>query len=158
MAGTEAKRKVRYCEGDRFAVPLQAGGYAIGVIARHHGEGLLLTYFFGYRYAKLPESSEVPALSSSEAVWICSCNGINLSNGKWPIVGHATAWDRAKWPVPTFARIDEIDGSAVQVEYSDSLKLIREFPIPSDQAKHLPEHILRGYGSVETHLTQLVLS
>jgi hypothetical protein len=151
-----AKRKVQYHEGDWFAVPLKGGGYAVGVVARHDGQGLLLGYFFGPRWAKVPRGEQVTGQSASEAVWMCLCNDIQLANATWPLIGHATAWDRTQWPVPVFARVDEFDGSAVRVVYSDALKLAQETPAEVDKVRHLPEHIFRGYGSVEDNLSRLL--
>ena len=57
-----AKEKRRYEEGDWFAVPLQNGGYSLGLVARADGEGGVLGYFFGPRREQLPTKADTQGL------------------------------------------------------------------------------------------------
>ena len=62
--------KVRYAEGDVFAVPLEGDrGYGIGVVARATKKGPTLGYFFGPRRDEVPGLSDVGDLNAVDNVW-----------------------------------------------------------------------------------------
>lgn len=146
-----------YQEGDWFAVPLQEGGFAVGIIARTtpHKDGILLGYFFGPRCDQLPKLEEFSRLSTVDAVLVERFGDLGLINGTWPILGQISGWDRSAWPTPAFGRFEELTGRALKVIYDDTdpNKLICEKQIDAAELADLPKDGLSGAGAVETILT-----
>jgi hypothetical protein len=62
--------RVRYGEGDWFAVPLDEGGFCVGVVARANRSGVLLGYFFGPKRLDVPTLAELTALKAGDAVLV----------------------------------------------------------------------------------------
>jgi hypothetical protein len=152
-----ARRKLTYREGDWFAVPLQGGGYGLGLVARMNRRGAVLGYFFGPRRESVPTSADVLALSPSQAVLIAQFGDLSLLDGSWPILGRDEDWDRGKWPVPAFARIDEYAGKAWRVEYAeDDLSWIRDIATTPEQVRHLPNDAAYGDEAVAIELEMLL--
>jgi hypothetical protein len=117
--------KPDYHEGDWFAVPLDQGGYALGIIARTNPLGVLLGYFFGPRRAQLPTLDDVAALRADDAVWITrfadrGLRGRSRSGRLWPVLGRSADWDRSAWPMPVFGRLDAQTGFAYRIFYLDN--------------------------------------
>ncbi len=153
-----ARKKLPYIEGDWFAVPLRTGEYGLGRAVRIDGRGGVLGYFFGMAQEQVPSKEAVAILTPAEAVLIRHCGDLGIIEGKWPIIGHDIPWCREDWPVPAFARIDEYEGKAWKVEYSDTdgTSVIREISISLEEAHDLPEDGLSGYGALEIRLTKLL--
>lgn len=154
-----ARKKLPYKEGDWFAVPLRNGGYALGLAARVTRGGGILGYFFGPRRETVPTKEDIQGLTPEDAVLIRHFGDLGLLRGEWPMVAETKEWRREEWPQPAFGRIDIVDPSkAVRVEYDDSdvHKVLRETPISLEEARHLPEDGLSGYGAVEIRLTRLL--
>lgn len=146
--------KISYREGTWFAVPLRAGGYAVGVVARAAGDGRTFGYFFGPRRDELPTLGDVEGLAPKHAVWVGRFGDLGLLNGEWRILGESGNWDRSLWPLPPFIRIDDTRGTALKAVYSDDLELISEEPCDPGLRETLPKDALSGYGAVEKRLTR----
>ncbi|WP_406177227.1 immunity 26/phosphotriesterase HocA family protein [Streptomyces canus] len=144
-------RKLPYSPGDIFAVPLRDHGYALGVVARADGKGVVLGYFFSPR----SESPELPPQGSLEpngAIKICRFGDLGLIREKWPVVGRVESWNPAQWGVPDFCRNEE-----VRVVYDDdSLTISREERLDAGECRLLPQDGLEGAGFVEIKLTRLL--
>ena len=127
--------KVRYQEGDVFAVTLRGEGWCLGVVARKpKGGKVLLGYFFGPRLSELPTADRLPSLSADQARRIAKFGDLYLIDGKWPIVGHIPDWDRTKWPMPRFVLRDPLVARAVLITYAEdnpAQEVARE-PCPVD--------------------------
>ena len=150
--------KVNYREGDWFAVPLRASGYAVGVIARASSDGTLLGYFFGPWRPRIPDLNELRHLGSAQAICVNRFGDLGLLNGEWPILGRLAEWDRTKWPTPLFVRYSPItDKPRVLVEYSDddpSVELAERSI--AGTVERLPEDGLAGHGAMEIRLSKLL--
>jgi hypothetical protein len=153
-----SERRVRYSEGDWFAVPLRDGGFAAGVIARMNPKGVLLGYFFGPKRGAVPTVDEVAGLTSADAVVVLQFGHLGIRSGRWPLMGAIGAWDRRDWPIPAFARMEELTGQALRVRYRDDdpNDVISEERISIDEARSLPIDALSGDGAVEIKLTALL--
>jgi hypothetical protein len=117
--------KPDYHQGDWFAVPLDQGGYALGIIARTNPLGVLLGYFFGPRRAELPTLDDVAALRAGDAVLIArfadrGLRGRSRSGRQWLVLGRLADWDRSAWPMPVFGRVDAQTGHVYRVFYLDN--------------------------------------
>src|SRR6266705_1440571 len=112
MPLSRPKKRRAYPEGTVFAVPLRGGGYAVGLVARVGRRGTTLGYFFGPRREKVPVLSEVAELNPEAALLVELFGDLGLMEGHWPIIGLASSFDRRRWPLPPFGRIEEFTGRA----------------------------------------------
>lgn len=96
-------RKLPYCEGTWFAVPLVGGGFGVGIVARAAPKGkIMLAYFFGPKRSAPPTLAEVEGLKARDAVLRIMVGDLGLIRGEWPIVGQSSCWRRSEWPMPAF--------------------------------------------------------
>lgn len=152
-------KKVRYAEGDVFAVPLEGnGGYGVGVVARASKKGPALGYFFGPRRGAVPGLSEVGDLAAVDNVMVAKFGDLGLIRGMWPIIGGLPGWRREEWPMPAFGRDEQLSGRLLRVEYADDdpNSRPREVQVSREEFEHLPEDGLAGFGFVEARMTRLL--
>lgn len=151
--------KLPYSEGSVFLVPLRAGGYARGVVARSAPKGrVLLGYFFGPR---LESNSTVTLndLDPSKAVLRIRFGDLGLINKEWPIVGSVPDWNRSEWPMPSFVWRDPLGKmKAHLVHYSDDDPTQKTEGNPVEDDSGLMTDSLSGYGAVEIKLNKLLPS
>jgi len=147
--------KVKYAEGDWFAVPLREGGFGVGVIARANPDGVLLGYFFGPRREEPPSVDEVADLKPTDAVMVRKFGHLGLTQGKWPVIGRVPGWGRHDWPMPIFVRYEEFTGRSFRVFYDDNdpNKVVREEQVGPGAGEQGPKDGLLGAGAVEKVLT-----
>lgn len=141
------RKRLRYDEGDWFAVPLPSGGYALGVVARVR-RGILLGYFFRPRRKKIPVfNKRITSLSASDAILCSLCGDLGIIEGEWPILGKDPNWDRKRWPMPIFTGQDPLSEVITAVRYDEST--LQE--VDSYRVAELGEHAdgLAGSGFVE---------
>lgn len=156
------RRKLPYKEGDWFAVPLRSKGYALGLVARMNGKGIVLGYFFGPLYKQSPTERDTLELSSKDAVLVCQFGDLGFVEGKWYIIYRPDegGWRREEWPLPAFGRIVPVQGAllAFRTEYDedDINHVIREVPVSIEEAHQLPNNALYGDIAVEIVLTKLL--
>lgn len=150
------KESKNYPEGTWFAVPLRDGGFARGLIARTNGEGIMFGYFFEPRLDGPQCGPKVSYLRPNDAILVGQFGDLGLQEGVWTVIDRTDDWKREDWPLPPFVRLDEIEGKAWKVMYSDDLN---EVSIDECQPSLINEHprdILMGAGSVEIRLTKLL--
>ena len=155
------KKKLPYKEGDWFGVPLESGGYAVGLIARARRSGkALFGYFFGPKREQLPGMDDFRDLTLKDAILIGRFGDLGLYTGEWPIIGHSEPWNRNAWPMPVWVRVDEISGKAWKVQYSedDPSLIVQETPCDFKEACRFPKDRAMGSGAVEIRLTKLLAS
>jgi hypothetical protein len=113
-------KKLPYREGDIFAVPLQEGGFVLGVVARMpKGGKILLGYFFKEKFFSVPRPHDLPVLLPENVVKVVKFGDLSLMTGEWPVVGRVPDWDRADWPIPKFIRRDDVTKRAWLISYAD---------------------------------------
>jgi hypothetical protein len=146
--------RINYKEGDWFAVPLRDGGYAVGLVARMNGKGIVLGYFFGPRRSEPPSLGELANLAPEEAIDVSMFGDLGLIRKEWPPIGAGPGWDRDRWPIPGFGRgLGEL---YLRIEYGEDLSSERQTRISLEELRRLPEDGLSGAGAVEIHLTRLL--
>ena len=150
------KRGQRYQEGTWFAVPLSNGGFAVGVVARTDGRGIVFGYFFGPQTAEPVALKETENLGPERAIWKAQFGDLGLIKGAWPIIGLDENWTRAKWPLVEFYRTDSISGAVTKVTYSDSLSEVSKTPVAAQEATGRCRDSLSGSGSIEYVLSDLL--
>lgn len=145
-----------YSEGSVFLVPLRTEGYARGVVARSTSRGrVLFGYFFGPAFPSVTNAS-LENLFPDKAILITHFGDLGLINGKWPVIGVISTWNRSMWRMPDFVRRDDLSQNAWRIHYSDDDPSHIEWETPTDYAVDLPPDVLSGYGSVEIKLTRLL--
>jgi hypothetical protein len=163
-------KRLTYGEGCWFAVPLKAGGYATGVIARGNQRTVLLCYFFGPRRKSVPSLSELEGLKASDAECAWLIGDLELHRGNWPIIGVSSSWRRDEWPMPVFVNHREpfeyegetFPGRTWLAYYSetDPTKQIRAQTVRGAAAKRaiqeLEEDAMHGAGAVEYKLDTML--
>lgn len=150
--------RIRYREGDLFAVPLDDGGYAAGLAARSNQQGVVLGYFFGRRFADLPEVDQFAELTSEDAVVVERFGDLGLIQESWPVLGQMPGWRRGDWPMPAFSRAELLTGRLLRVEYSDDdpNSLLREVEVASSEFEQLAEDGLAGFEFMQERLSRLL--
>jgi hypothetical protein len=150
-------KNLPYREGAAFSVPLQDGGFALGIVARMAPKGkVLLGYFFGPRQ-DTPDF-DLRSLSADAALLVGRFGDLHLVDGKWRIVGQLPDWNRSRWPVPPFLWRDPLGflPDRVVIYDEDDLaklgKCERRDVIPPG----IPEDGLMGAGFVETKLNTVM--
>lgn len=156
------RKHIKYVEGQWFAVPLNDGGYALGVIVRgnYRTKGGL-GYFFGPRYDRVPDDRETWRKRPEEAVLIAWFGDLGIVQGAWPLIPSTRPFQRAAWPVPTFHRIDSLDPTiGWRVEYSQDIngleRPLRETLCDARDLAGLPKDSLFGDKAIEAVLTKLL--
>lgn len=150
--------KVKYREGDWFAVPLRDNGFAVGLVARANPGGVLLGYFFGPLRSEVPGLEDVAGLQPADAVLVGKFGHVGIVQGKWPLLGRLDGWDRRQWPTPVFVRYEELTGRSFRVYYDDDdpNKVLREEQVAPGEAEQAPKDGLMGAGFAETALSRLL--
>jgi hypothetical protein len=150
--------KLNYTEGTWFAVPLDSGGFGVGVVARATKKGpAILVYLFGPKRESVPSLSEVAGLEPSAAVKVLQTGDLHLLGGEWPILGRSPTWQRESWPMPMFRRSPPFLKHEYNVQYSDVDPncVISETKVPLGTSPY-EEDSAYGVGAVEIALSRLL--
>lgn len=153
-------KSLPYREGSWFAVPLQGGGHAVGVVARRAPAGrIMLAYMFGPKRDALPPLAELETLRPEQAVRRLRTGDMALLNERWTMLGDSERWDRDAWPMPSFIRRNESLQRAWRATYADAdpAKLDREESVPFD-TPGLESDSLYGYGATELLMSKLLVT
>lgn len=151
-----------YKEGQWFAVPLQDGGFALGLLARANPKTkIALGYFFGRKFCNLPNIEDVRTFAPSDAILIARFGDQGIIDGKWPILGSDDAFRRQDWSVPKFARIDLLNSErGILIEYDSegewTAQPIRETPCIASVLTGLPFDGMLGSVAMEAKLSHVL--
>jgi hypothetical protein len=150
--------KMNYREGDWFAVPLEEGGYAVGLVARLRPKAAPFGYFFGPRRPSVPTLDELTQLSPDDTILRCNFGDLGLLKTWWPVIGRHEPWNPALWPLPSFGRENVLhEGYAWLVDYSEeTLQPVLKRSVSAAEIEGLPHDGLSGYGYVEGQLSDLL--
>lgn len=148
-------------EGDWFAIPLAASGYAVGLVARAPRRGdTLFGYFFGPIRSDLPPAEELRAYARGDAICVARFEDDALVDGRWPILVSPDNWQRSAWPMPEFHMplMQELAGESVAVRYSEDdpdlfvgqrpISREEEADYPPDEGVFPPEHLEHYLGEL----------
>jgi hypothetical protein len=151
------RRKKHYKEGDWFALPLESGGYALGLIARMKGPALL-GYFFGPRYPELPTLNDAARQHPTDAIARLIFGDLDLLNREWPALGHLPDWNRERWPMPDFVSKDAVSDRFYTRTYdeNDFLVFRSERRATPEEVATLPKDGLCGSGAVVIKVSHLI--
>ena len=153
------RRKLNYQEGDWIAVPLEQGGYCVGVIARCDRKGAILGYFFGPRIFEIPDISELSNFKASEAILIRDFGDLGLLDYGWPVIGKLDDWNSEQWPVPDFGYIDVVPPiRGFRRVYGRGIGELctEEIQVSIEEAESLPQDGLSGYLALVYGLDKLL--
>jgi hypothetical protein len=149
-------RKLPYREGTWFAVPLETGGYGVGIVARMDGKGGIFAYFFGPKLAAVPALAAVRPKRKSEAVWLCQLGDLGFLEGNWAVIGKCGDWRREEWPLPPFIHVDVVSGETRMRRYTDDLRASSDEPCSADLAAEYPRDGVFGYRAAESRFTRIL--
>ncbi len=152
-------KRLPYKEGSVFLVPLRAGGYARGVVARSGPRGkLLLGYFYGPKQAE-PDSN-LQGLRPEVALLRIRFGDLGLYRGDWKVIGEVAPWNRAEWPIPEFLWSDPLgvipDEVVVYTDENFETGALGRRERRSTIPPGLERDGLSGSGAVEIKLTNLL--
>jgi len=161
---SKKKYKANYSEGDCFIFPLEHGGFARGIIARHdltcdRPIGKLLGYFFSPIYNSQSEAVISEDLKRENAIYIKLFSDLGLTEHDWKIIGKIEPWIKEDWPVPMFRTFHEITHQGELRPYdektleSDSAHWIKVTP---SEAMKYPEDGFAGHGFVEGRISRIL--
>lgn len=146
MKGNHKSRR-NYKKGDAFAVPLENGGFAIGVAARTIPRGhTFLAYFFGPRRPSIPRLDELADLTYRDNLTAALCSDLGLINEEWTILGNISNWHDSEWPIPAFKWMnpERTQAKLVKYEISRNFNRISQTDCPLDLQGY-PEEGFWGY-------------
>lgn len=152
----------RYKEGDWLAIPLDKGGYALGIIARANSKSdYLLGYFFLIRFSSLPDQEVMAKLTSKDSAMISWFSDIGIKEDKWQVIPNHKPFSRKDWPVPIFGRPNLVEhGKGFLIEYDQeepiSSQPIRETACNSEQLTDLPIDRKSGHLALVKKLSHLL--
>jgi hypothetical protein len=147
------------CEGEWYAIPLDDGGFACGLVARTSArEELFLGYFFGPRSEDMPGLNRASGLQPQDALLVILVN--DFGGRPWPLLGRLPGWDRQQWPIPAFGRYEEWEPALrdLRLDYvEDDLdsEPIRTW-VPAEEARQLPREGRMSTRVVEIRLDRLL--
>ena len=137
------------------ALPLQQGGFGIGLIARKY-KSILLGYFFNCIYPLVPTEILTDKIDIKDFVLIGKFNSGGIENREWPVLKTDLYFNKERWPVPTFMRQDLITGKYFAVINDDTLVNERRYSIAKEKADSLYSHVIFGYGALEEKLSRIL--
>jgi hypothetical protein len=157
-----AQKRIRYDEGQWFAIPLRNGGYALGIIVRgsYKTKGGL-GYFFGPKFQTIPDDKDTLDKQPEDAVLITQFGDMGLVNGSWPLIHSSRQFLKDEWPIPKFGiKLPNLPGKGFVREYVQNVigELILKKETLVDQLSiiNLPVDRISGGGAVEIRLTDLI--
>jgi len=148
-------KKIKFKEGDLFAVPLQQGGYVIGLAARDN-KGITLGYFFNLVYASLPVEVKGDVISKDNVIFIGKFSAQGIEKGEWPLINTDFIFNRDEWPIPVFQMQHPLTEKYFAVIYDETLVNEKRYAITEQEASKLFGDGLHGYGVIETKLSRLL--
>lgn len=154
--------KIKYKEGQWFAVPLQTEGYALGIIVRgSYINGGGLGYFFGPKFTEVPDGLVTTRLLPGDAILVARFSGIGVLFKRWPLINSPRTFIRDEWPLPSFWQEDFLNPEKgflrdYMVTNRGRWILIREIYTMKPEKKGLVKDSDLGGGVVELRLTELL--
>lgn len=106
-----ATSSLKYPPGTMFSLPLERGGYGLGIIARitpwpSNRMCLMYVYGFGKVYDSPPSAEEARQLTFEDAVAVGTGRDAPLRKGWWHVVHQMEPFDPEEWPVaPQIAQV-----------------------------------------------------
>ncbi len=150
-----AKNKIVPKEGDVVAVPLQQGGFGIGLVARKY-KSILLGYFFKCIFPLVPTEIQTDNVDIRVVALIGKFNSGGIENGEWPVLKTDFKFNKAEWPIPMFKMQHPITEKFYAVQYDDTLLSEERYLITRKEADNLFSYGLHGYGAIEKELSRIL--
>ena len=154
------KTSFEYQESTLFAVPLEGGSYAIGLVARRSPKGkIIFAYFFDPGSQCIPNQISLQKITKESSILRLMCGDLQLHNGTWPIIGHLSPWKREEWPMPLFYREDLLGRErnyVVQYSDDDPAKVVAE-NLTACMPHHVLQDSLAGAEAVKVRLKEILL-
>jgi len=138
--------------GKLFVVPLEDGGFSVGLVARQN-KNILLGYFFDTYFPKQPSEIGGFIVDKNNIFLICLVGITGLKNNEWTIIGDLPDWDKNEWTVPIFKQKDPLLDIYYAIIYDDDLNETSRKKISKEEAETLYKSGIHGSGVVESILS-----
>jgi Immunity protein 26 len=150
-------------EGEAFAVPMQDGRYAIGVIARVETKRPrkpygIYVYFFAPYNSKERLHKCLPRLTAKNYVARLNTSALDIYDGIWTRIGMLPEWNKPDWPFPEFYVQNDFTKKFFKrvLSETDLISYAQQYPI--DEIKDLEEDTLHGSESASNEVLRLTKS
>jgi len=141
--------RLPYREGDWLWIPLGDQVHSgVARIARVGPRGrVLVLYGFGPARVQSPEPMQLGELEASSAALVRMAGDLGILKGEWKILSAHGRFDRARWPMPVFGRVEEEAPYGTLVDYVEGAPNTApiEARISHRQARQLPPDGVYGY-------------
>ena len=143
-------------EGDVIAIPLNQGGYGIGLVARTN-KRTMLGYFFNNVYQTVPTDILPGEINEKNVVLVAKFSSLGIEDGTWPILARFSNFTKTGWPIPVFKMQHALTGKYFAIIYEeDLLNEKSRHLVTGQEASLLFEHGSHGYISLENALSKLL--
>lgn len=153
-------RILPYKEGDFFAVPLNTGGYGIGIAVCLDAKGGVVGRFFDGIHETPPPLIDLIELTEDDSVHVEHFHHLGLIDGSWIVIGQHPTWDSYDWPIPKFGWFQPFEvkpgGRAYEMELDESLKTVRQKEVSIEHFETLPYENVSGSTATELILTTVL--
>jgi hypothetical protein len=145
-----------------LAVPLNDGGYGLGLAARTSKTAAILGYFFSNRFDTPPKLEDMAIPTHDEVILVVHFGNVGLMQGSWSVIGQMPGWRREDWPMPAFGRKQLGFGIGpdlyLRVRYDDDdpAAPLGETRISREEYERLPQDGAAGSGWIEDRLSELL--
>jgi len=132
------KRRGLNYESTIVAIPLECGGFARGVVARHSRNGIIVFTYPEY-YPRMESLESAPAPKPEAhfcAYWTYSSA---ISKGEWKTCGKVAPWDRELWRRPDW-RGGPLEKNRPAVPYYMTLADAEGYPTHNRRLSTKEEH------------------
>ena len=146
-------------EGEWYAIPIEGGGFARGLVARTSStDEFFLGYFFGPLIEDLPTLDSATGLRAQDAVLVVLVN--YFGERPWQLLGQLPAWDRYQWPIPAFGRYFDFEAPKRDLRLDYVEDDLDSEPagtwVPAEEVRQLPREGRTSTRGVETRLKRLL--
>ncbi|MBM3267483.1 MAG: DUF4259 domain-containing protein [Candidatus Sericytochromatia bacterium] len=150
-----ARKRIR--TGTVFAVPLNSGKYAIGLIVRGPKVHCALGYFFGEVFESVPTLDQVGDLAPARAVWIARFGDGGIFKGEWPALGILPGFKTADRPFPLLYQDNDVGGCfKSRFSEDDPCERIERVRVSKEEIAGLFPDSLYGYVALQKELSRVL--
>jgi hypothetical protein len=148
-------KKIKFKEGQVFAVPLRQGGYVLGILVREYIK-ITLGYFFNKIYPTIPDKVDKSEISIDKIALIALFSSMGIEDGYWPLVETNLLFKKGDWPIPLMKMQDPLTEKYYSVLFDETLINDERKLISEEIAQKLFDHSLHGYVSLEKKVSTIM--
>lgn len=147
--------KRRIYLGSVFAIPTIKNEYLTGIVVREEGN-ILLCYFFGTLYRKIPKQDEVENIINDDILYVKQVSNMGLKDNEWKVIAKLDRIDKEKWDIPIFKKQDILTKKYYAVTVNEDLDEVSQKQITEEESKNMYNTGTAGSVFIEKFLSKLV--